>query len=220
MSPGATGGSPTTTTSDDKPSNTATSDNKPSNTTTSDNKPSNTSIIVGTVLGTFAGTLLLVGGFLLYRRNRKDQESDQQNVIQIAGSDDQGEREGHVYGSGGAPLLNTSVNYPPASTTSPAPINNSGQGPLQTPRNEYNYAPIAPTPVNSYGQERNYNLGQERNYNYEQERSYNLPTTINNERVSTVSTVSTADMNSIKNELKQEIMQNLRQEMLQNNGKK
>src|SRR5205807_7548327 len=47
VSPGATGGSPTTTTSDNKPPNTATSDNKPSNTTTNDNKPSNSLIIVG-----------------------------------------------------------------------------------------------------------------------------------------------------------------------------
>jgi len=206
--PGATGGSPTT--------------------ATGDNKTSNTSIIIGTVLGTFAVSILLsVGGFLLYRRNRKEKESGQPDIIQIAGNDNQGERESYVYGSGGTPFPNTSVNYPPASPTSPAPVNTiSGQGPLQTPRNEYNYstnyAPIAPTPVNSYGQERNYNLGQERNYNhgqegnynYEQERSYNLPT-INNEGVSTV---STADINSIKNELRQEIMQNLRQAMLQNNG--
>ena len=191
-------------------------------------KSKNIPIIVGAVLGSLFGVLLLLlGGFFLYRRIRKKQDQ-KDHVMQIPGSD-------NYYNHGGGTLQPPRNEYTNEQrivsgiSASPGPtvsVYNNGyatnyeQKPIPTvtvvPASEASTIPIYNhgQEITSYeqttAQSSNYNLGQEAiTYNYGQE---TIPiSTSNNERISVV------DINNLKNELRQEIIQSLRQEMLQNN---
>jgi hypothetical protein len=97
----------------------------PSMPDTSTSKSSKTPIIVGVVLGSLFGILLLLlGGFFLYRRNRKKQ--DQKDIMQIPGSNN---------------------NYPTV------PIHNHGQETVPDPAPDKNYNPGQEAITYNHGQE-------------------------------------------------------------------